>query len=110
MFNATTPDVADRRATVSGKNVEWLSGLGWFLLPNPVYGSALPGSFNAVFPNDKPWSGPGDPAPNPVPAPVSTTTNGRANRSPATATRWPRAPRRTCDTAALSLLCSEAHG
>src|SRR3546814_4505802 len=29
LFNATTPDVADRRATVSGKNVEWLWGLGW---------------------------------------------------------------------------------
>src|SRR3546814_8036699 len=52
LFNATTPDVADRRATVSGKNVGWLWGLGWFLLPNPVYGSALKGSFNEVFPNE----------------------------------------------------------
>src|SRR3546814_18211893 len=79
LFNATTPDVADRRATVSGKNVEWLWGLGWFLLPNPVYGSALKGSFNEVFPNDKQWIDPADTAPKPVPAPVSTTTNGSAN-------------------------------
>src|SRR3546814_14621491 len=78
---STSPDVADRRATVSGKNVEWLWGLGWFLLPNPVYGSALKGSFNEVFPNDKQWIDPADTAPKPVPAPVSTTTNGSANRS-----------------------------
>src|SRR3546814_17862584 len=94
MFNATTPDVADRRATVSGKNVEWLWGLGWFLLPNPVYGSALKGSFNAVFPNDKQWIDPADTAPKPVPAQVSPTTNGSANCWPGPATKGPRAPRR----------------
>nr|WP_286207726.1 HAD family acid phosphatase [Hephaestia sp. MAHUQ-44] len=73
LFNATTPDVADRRASVSAKNVEWLWGLGWFLLPNPVYGSALKGSFNEVFPNHKQWTDPADTAPKPVPTPASTT-------------------------------------
>src|SRR3546814_18958892 len=106
MFNATTPDVADRRATVSGKNVEWLWGLGWFLLPNPVYGSALKGSFNEVFPNDKQWIDPADTAPKPVPAPVSTTTTRSANCWPGPAPRWPRAPRRTSATVHMSTLGS----
>ncbi|HVI97748.1 MAG TPA: HAD family acid phosphatase [Sphingomonas sp.] len=80
LFNSTTPGVAERRALASAKNVEWLWGLGWFLLPNPVYGSALKGSFNEVFPNDKQWTDPADKAPAaPAPAAVPPITNGSEN-------------------------------
>lgn len=75
LFNTTTPNVDARRRLVTGREVEWLWGLGWFLLPNPVYGSALKGDFNEVFPTDKQWT---DPADTP-PVPAATTTNGSVN-------------------------------
>lgn len=37
-----------------------LWGAGWFVLPNPVYGSGLKGSFDEVFPADKRWSDPAE--------------------------------------------------
>ena len=33
-------------------------GAGWFVLPNPVYGSSLKGGFDDVFPADKRWAPP----------------------------------------------------
>jgi predicted secreted acid phosphatase len=75
LFNATTPDVGARRSSVAGREVEWLWGLGWFLLPNPVYGSALKGNLNEVFPNEKQWIDPAGAASTPLPA----TTNGSVN-------------------------------
>ena len=35
-----------------------LWGAGWFVLPNPVYGSALKGGFDDLFPADRRWTAP----------------------------------------------------
>jgi 5'-nucleotidase (lipoprotein e(P4) family) len=75
LFNTATSNVSLRRASVAGREVEWLWGLGWFLLPNPVYGSALKGSLDEVFPADTQWTDPADTAS----APAATTTNGSVN-------------------------------
>ena len=50
---------AQRRAVASAPGFARLWGNGWFILPNPVYGPALAGSFDEVFPNDLRWSDPG---------------------------------------------------
>jgi hypothetical protein len=34
-------------------------GRVWFVLPNPVYGTAIKGNFDEVFPADKRWADPG---------------------------------------------------
>ncbi len=58
LFNGgLTP--AQRRAAVSSPALAGLWGNGWFLLPNPVYGTALAGDYDAVFPNDQRWVDPG---------------------------------------------------
>ena len=75
LFNTTTPNVDARRRLATSRETEWLWGLGWFLLPNPVYGSALKGNFDEVFPTDKQWTDPATTAP----APAATTTNGSVN-------------------------------
>ena len=75
LFNTATSDVSLRRASASGREVEWLWGLGWFLLPNPVYGSALKGNLDEVFPADRQWIDPAGAAGTPPPA----TTNGSVN-------------------------------
>jgi len=36
-----------------------LWGKGWFVLPNPLYGTALKGGVDEVFPADKRWTDPG---------------------------------------------------
>ena len=33
-----------------------LWGAGWFVLPNPVYGTALKGGLDEVFPADSAWA------------------------------------------------------
>ena len=43
-------------ATTSPVSAWW--GNGWFVLPNPVYGTALKGGIDDVFPADKRWSPP----------------------------------------------------
>ncbi len=55
---AAIPSVAERRAAAASGPIAALWGRGWFLLPNPVYGSALKGGFDDVFPSDKRWSDP----------------------------------------------------
>lgn len=50
--------VAARRAAVTSGPIAKLWGQGWFVLPNPVYGSALKGGFDDVFPADKSWIDP----------------------------------------------------
>ncbi|MBA3678040.1 MAG: acid phosphatase [Sphingosinicella sp.] len=58
LFNAKTLSVPDRRRA-SGSGIfaqKW--GAGWFMLPNPVYGPGLRGSFDDIFPADKRWSDP----------------------------------------------------
>jgi 5'-nucleotidase (lipoprotein e(P4) family) len=47
---------ADRRATAIHSRAAGLWGKGWFVLPNTVYGSALKGGIDDVFPIDKRWS------------------------------------------------------
>lgn len=55
LFNAI-PSAADRRRVADTGAVAALWGNGWFVLPNPVYGSGLKGGFDEVFPADKRWS------------------------------------------------------
>ena len=76
LFNVPGLDPAARRALPQGRAVKMLWGHGWFILPNPVYGTALKGDLDAVFPRDKRWTDPGPPpvavapVPPPSPAPV----------------------------------------
>jgi len=55
LFNAI-PSPAERRRVADTGAVAAMWGNGWFVLPNPVYGSALKGGFDDVFPADKRWS------------------------------------------------------
>ncbi len=58
LFNAGLKP-AERRAAADSPAIAPLWGNGWFVLPNPVYGTALAGDFDDVFPNDLRWSDPG---------------------------------------------------
>ncbi|MDJ0275485.1 HAD family acid phosphatase [Sphingomonas sp. 2R-10] len=58
LFNAGLKP-AERRAAADSPAIAGLWGNGWFVLPNPVYGTALAGDFDDVFPNDLRWSDPG---------------------------------------------------
>ncbi len=57
LFNAGLSVPARRAATLAGPTAK-LWGNGWFALPNPVYGSALKGGFDDIFPIDKRWEDP----------------------------------------------------
>ncbi|QIG81205.1 5'-nucleotidase, lipoprotein e(P4) family [Stakelama tenebrarum] len=46
---------ARRRMAGSGASAQGLWGMGWFVLPNPVYGASLKGDFDSVFPADVRW-------------------------------------------------------
>lgn len=62
LFNAgATPP--QRRALVAGAGIRTKWGHGWFILPNPVYGTALKGGMDEVFPADRRWTDPGAGAP-----------------------------------------------
>lgn len=54
--------VADRRAAASSAPIARLWGNGWFILSNPVYGSALAGSREEIFPPERRWTDPGSPS------------------------------------------------
>lgn len=58
LFNAGLKP-ADRRAAADSPAIAGLWGNGWFVMPNPVYGTALAGGFDDVFPNDLRWRDPG---------------------------------------------------
>jgi 5'-nucleotidase (lipoprotein e(P4) family) len=64
LFN-TIKSPAERRAATLDGPIAALWGQGWFVLPNPVYGSGLKGGFDDVFPADKRWAPPA-PAPTPT--------------------------------------------
>ena len=64
LFNAAGQGFDQRRASVGGRYTSVLWGHGWFMLPNPVYGTALKGTMDEVFPHDKRW---------PPPPPASAT-------------------------------------
>jgi predicted secreted acid phosphatase len=51
--------VAQRRQLAVHSSAGGLWGKGWFILPNPVYGTALKGGIDDVFPADKRWTDPG---------------------------------------------------
>lgn len=57
LFNAPMP-VATRRQLAVHSSAAGLWGKGWFVLPNPVYGTALKGGIDDVFPTDKRWTPP----------------------------------------------------
>ena len=57
LFNQSMP-VAARRQLAVHSSAGGLWGKGWFILPNTVYGTALKGGFDDVFPPDKRWSDP----------------------------------------------------
>lgn len=59
LFNAGQ-SVQARRAATQAPAMAALWGRGWFVLPNPVYGSGLKGGFDDVFPMDKRWALPAD--------------------------------------------------
>ena len=53
---------APRRASTGLPGIARMWGHGWFVLPNPVYGAALVGGIDDIFPADRRWR---DPADNP---------------------------------------------
>ena len=57
LFNAKLTPAARRLTAMSG-TIATTFGAGWFVFPNPVYGTALKGGFDDVFPADKRWSPP----------------------------------------------------
>ncbi|MES2097919.1 MAG: HAD family acid phosphatase [Pseudomonadota bacterium] len=69
LFNAPGLGPVARRALASSRSVKIMWGHGWFVLPNPVYGTGLKGDLDQVFPNDKRWVDPGPAVPPPTPPP-----------------------------------------
>ena len=57
--DAFTGSPPQRRAIAQTPAVAALFGRVWFVLPNPVYGTAIKGRFDEVFPADKRWADPG---------------------------------------------------
>ena len=60
LFNAAAMPVPVRRNLTAETLIAPLWGAGWFMLPNPVYGSALKGGIDEVFPKDKQWADPAE--------------------------------------------------
>ncbi|HVJ03603.1 MAG TPA: HAD family acid phosphatase [Sphingomonas sp.] len=58
LFNAPQLSVRARRNSAGETMVSQLWGAGWFMLPNPVYGTALKGGADDIFPADKRWTDP----------------------------------------------------
>lgn len=57
LFNAGLSPAARRQAVETGP-IAAMWGAGWFVLPNPVYGTALKGGVDEIFPADKRWTPP----------------------------------------------------
>lgn len=60
LFNQAELSVPARRNISTESQLATLWGAGWFMLPNPVYGSALKGALDDVFPKDKQWADPAE--------------------------------------------------
>ncbi|WP_420137262.1 HAD family acid phosphatase [Sphingomonas sp.] len=74
-FTTEPATVAERRAIADYPGIASLWGAGWFVMPNPVYGKALQGDADDIFPKDKQWR---DPGPTRGPAiPVPTVTKAK---------------------------------
>ncbi|MHA6723642.1 HAD family acid phosphatase [Sphingomonas sp. RS2018] len=70
LFNAPALTPSTRRSIAGSPAVAALWGDGWFMLPNPVYGTALKGGIDDIFPYDTRWTDPGSAAPMPAPTPI----------------------------------------
>ena len=57
LFNDTV-SIPVRRAATALSGIASLWGRGWFVLPNPVYGTSLQGGADDIFPADKRWTDP----------------------------------------------------
>ncbi|WCT74581.1 HAD family acid phosphatase [Sphingomonas naphthae] len=55
-FGPLMKDIPGRRAWVGQGAIARLWGAGWFVLPNPLYGTGTVGSYDDVFPADKRWT------------------------------------------------------
>lgn len=55
LFNVPDAPVAARRNSVGGTLLAPLWGAGWFMLPNPVYGTGLKGGVDDIFPPESRW-------------------------------------------------------
>lgn len=58
LLNDQALSVTERRRAGSSGALAGLWGNGWFMLPNPVYGPSVRGTFDDVFPADKRWTDP----------------------------------------------------
>lgn len=56
LFNAAEIAPAERRRLAASRDMLALWGHGWFMMPNPVYGTGLKGDLDTVFPADKRWT------------------------------------------------------
>ena len=72
LFNTKQLTPSTRRALAAAPQIAPLWGNGWFVLPNPVYGTALKGGFDEIFPVDMRWS---DPGPGALPRPLRRPHN-----------------------------------
>lgn len=54
-FNDKSLSVADRKAMATNPNIVFKWGQGWFMMPNPVYGPSIRGSYDEVFPPSSQW-------------------------------------------------------
>ena len=57
-FNDKALTVQARRERAQASMVAGRWGAGWFLMPNPVYGPGVAGSFDDIFPAATRWPGP----------------------------------------------------
>jgi 5'-nucleotidase (lipoprotein e(P4) family) len=55
---ADASSVPARRADTALPGIAAMWGRGWFVMPNPVYGSALQGGAGDIFPADRQWHDP----------------------------------------------------
>ncbi|WP_326523947.1 5'-nucleotidase, lipoprotein e(P4) family [Sphingomonas sp.] len=60
LFNDPKLTPSTRRALAGSVDLAGLWGNGWFMLPNPVYGSALKGGFDDIFPVTTRWADPAE--------------------------------------------------
>ncbi len=59
-FNDKALDPRARKTLATAPAYANLWGRGWFILPNPVYGPSIKGSFEDVFPAETRWRAPPD--------------------------------------------------
>lgn len=57
LFNKESSPMARRTRTIAPA-INGLWGTGWFVQPNPVYGTAIRGGIDDIFPKDKRWTPP----------------------------------------------------